>query len=186
MLSATVSKHVIGLGIVGLVVLAVSAGVAGERDELQGFDRFSLSMSEEALRASTIITEEKPEEGKLRLTSSETFRIGELAYEISFLIDEGELYRINLSNNTPESDIRCEARFKRNIGLVSARYGPPDQPPERSEHGVDGTVLGVINAATFTFKDAGRLQVSATFVVPDHCSNSVVYTRGSSGDTATF
>lgn len=63
------------------------------------------------------------------------------------------------------------------LGLVQAKYGAPDAPP----NGTDNRI-GYISASRFTFQDGGVISISATWIEGfNECTQNVAYMVGKGG-----
>ena len=155
--------------------------LADVRDRLKGFHQFKFGITEGDIRKlATVINTgaEKGVPGGTRLKTSDKITIKGVSYDLSFLMLEGRLYRINLSNEETMSDQVCGHLFGGIFGLIQAKYGPPDTGISENTFGG----ISTIRRATFTFRDAGKLQPT-TVSLGGNCTTSIAYTAGSGEDT---
>jgi len=149
---------------------------APDRQSLQGFQQYRFGMSEQKIRTTTQINDSSSEEGNVRLKAADTTQVDGAAYQLSFLLKDGKLYRVNLLRESSARVPNCDGLFERIFGLVRAKYGAPDKEPEVTN--VSG--ISQLSSARFTFRDGGIINTS-TLYLKQKCTVSVAYTAGMKG-----
>jgi hypothetical protein len=161
-----------GIAAIAVLIPLITHVSAAERQALPGFQKFQFGMSEQQIRRITKIEQASTEKEGLWLTSVQSVEIDGINYRLRFLLTGGKLYRIRLSDETVASDGACETHFGRVFGLVKAKYGNPDEPPERE---VFPGGLATIRTAKFTFRDGGQI-ISSTYYQDGKCTVLISYT----------
>jgi len=171
-----------GVTATAIASLLVTQASAADRQSLPGFQKFQFGISEQAIRQITKIQETSVEKEGLWLNGAQAIEVDGVSYRLRFLLNGGKLYRVRLSNETIASDGACETNFTRVFGLVQAKYGNPDEPPERDQ------VLGgvsTLRTARFTFRYGGQITSSALYQ-DRKCTVLVGYTAGKAKGGSSF
>jgi hypothetical protein len=164
--------------------LLVTQALAANRQSLSGFQNFRFGMLEQDIRRIAKIEAKSNEAEGTFLNGAKLIEINGLSYRVRFLLKGGKLYRVRLSRESTASDGQCDAYFDRVFGLVQAKYGNPDEAPERSKL-LDG--ISTIRIAAFTFRDGGQITASATYFETDRtCTVLVAYTTGRAKQGSSF
>ena len=151
--------------------LLTTQALSTDRQTLSGFQKFRFGMSEQQIRKITTIEEASQIEEGLWLGAAQSIEIDGVRYRLRFLLNRDKLSRIRLSDETVASDTDCGFRFNRIFALVQAKYGNPDQPPKRS---VFPGGIAVLQTATFTFRDGGRI-ISSAYYQEGKCTALISY-----------
>src|SRR5437868_982864 len=147
-----------------------------DRRALPGYQQFHFGMNEQAIRKLMELDTSQHENADIRLTAIRPSVIDGIPYELSFLMREEKLFRVNLSSKFPEDgETGCAIHFDRMFALLKSRYGDPDQLPRAKSF----SGIATIQSAHFTFRDGGDITASTIFL--KGCIISVVYTSGGAG-----
>jgi hypothetical protein len=168
-----------------ILIASLPAGTvarAEDRTTLAGYRDYKFGMSETELRKRVTVIETSADgktKGTWLFTNLSTSVNGD-DYRLGFMVDGGVLTGIELKHEETTDRIACDSDFKETVGMIQAKYGAPDGPPDRSED-----VVSYMNNSKFTFQDGGLISVVAIIVgkqtEPSSCARYVIYRKGDGG-----
>ena len=171
-----------GVTATAIASLLVTQASAAGRQSLPGFQKFQFGMSEQDIRRITKIQETSVEKEGLWLNGAQPIDVDGVSYHLRVLLNDGKLHRVRLSNETAASDGACETNVARVFGVVQAKYGEPDEPPERDQ--LFGGI-STLRTAKFTFRDGAQITSSALHQ-DGNCTVLVGYTAGKTKGGSSF
>ena len=154
----------------------VACPLIGLAEEMTGFQDFQFGMTRQAAEAVQPLTPGSSEEsGRWYRAASMVNILGDdYSQELLFNPDD-ILIQVNVSRKFDGGDTACTSEFNAVFGAIRARYGEPDQPPNRSVHGG----ISAITAARFTGTDGSRVNLASIWL--NDCTINVAYVSSPGG-----
>lgn len=156
-------------GIILATIVSLSPSV-GSAEGITGFQDFQFGMSLSDVQATASLTPTKRDDsGHWYETSQMVTILGNDYTQALVFNDEEALIQVNVIRKFESNRFSCKSEFDSVYRSVRARYGDPDQPPQRVDLND-----AEINAADFTQSDGSKVFPTSTWL-SGNCTISVAY-----------